>query len=302
MLKLARKGLDYLIADVTSRLAYRLILNRPIDPGARRHWIELLKTERSRLVPLVNSLFLSEEYHNSVVSSPQGAILLLNYLHRERCNLVKSLPQGNVIVDLGGASPNIPEGSLISMGYKHPFQELIIVDLPPGASHEQRRTADMYDTVVTPLGKIRYHYGSMLSMDEIGLAQNSVDLFWMGQSIEHIGEDDLDQLLELIHKYLKHDGFFCFDTPNRRITAIQFPDNYLHPDHKIEYCFSDLERKLSEAGFEIVETMGIGLAREVIAQNRFLPGFIIENIRINEKPEDSYLFYFRTRKHPPVQS
>ena len=54
--------------------------------------------------------------------------------------------------------------------------------------------------------------------------------------------------------------------------------------------------KDKKAGFEVVEASGIDLADEAPRQNRFLPAYIIENASINQKPEYSYIFYFKTQK------
>jgi len=290
-------NLGNISAGVTARFAYRLILNRPIDTVALRLWRKRLRENRSNRVWLINSLFMSTEYANLVTDHPLSDQMMLNYLHKERCKLVRSLPQGDLIVDLGGSSPNNPRGALLAMGYPHKFRTLLIVDLPVNESLKMRMAKETYHVVQTELGEVRYVYQDMRDIGNLGIQGGSVDLFWMGQSVEHIEESDFDKVLQLIYKYLKPGGYFCFDTPNRLITFIQSPNRYIHPDHKIEYFFENLVKKLKKAGFEIIQTLGIGLADESIRQNRFLPGYMIENIGINQDPEHSYIFYFKTKKN-----
>ncbi|UCF93856.1 MAG: methyltransferase domain-containing protein [Desulfobacterales bacterium] len=277
---------------LVARVAYRLILGRPVDTGALKDWRRKISDDRSWKFALVSSLFVSEEYKDRLRNCAHGADLLLNFIHSERCELVRNLPEARFIVDLGGSAPNNPYGALLGMGYPHEFEQLLIVDLPAGMSVEQSPTVDCYDVVPTASGAIRYVYRNMCEIDAIGLRENSVDLFWMGQSVEHIEARQFETLLASIYKYLKPGGHFCFDTPNRRITAIQSPEAFIHPEHKIEYFYQDLIHKLSQTGFEIVQTIGIGRAEEVICQNQFLPHTIIRNIRMNPFPERSYIFYF----------
>jgi glycosyltransferase involved in cell wall biosynthesis len=117
MRKYVDKFIDSLTAQIIPRIAYRLILNRPIDNGALGQWKMLLGEDRSRWVMLINSLFVSEEYSNLIYKSPHSSTLMLNYLHNQRCKLVKRLPPGDFIVDLGGSSPNKGLHHLLNVGY-----------------------------------------------------------------------------------------------------------------------------------------------------------------------------------------
>jgi SAM-dependent methyltransferase len=181
------------------------------------------------------------------------------------------------------------------MGYRHAFDTLTIVDVPPHQSLEQSHAHECYDVVETPSGTIRYCYRSMGEIEQVGLMDNSIDLFWMGQSIEHISEGECDVVLRAIRRYLKPGGFFCFDTPNRAVTRLQSPNGFIHPDHKVEYEFADLTRKLDAAGFEIVEVAGIGLAEESCRRGRFMTQELIEQMSTNSDPEHSYVLYFKAR-------
>ncbi len=285
-------------AELVARGAYRLILRRPIDPGALAQWRERLVESDNNLVSLVNSLVVSDEYRH-LVGRPQWAdAVMLNYLHQERCRLVRNLPAAEVIVDLGGATPNDPRGALVIMGYPHRFRTLTIVDVPPNESLEQRSARTIYDTVPVDGGTIRYVYGHMRDLAALHLPPASVDLVWMGQSIEHVPEGDLGALLPSIRAMLKPGGWFCLDTPNRRVTRVQVPQCYIHPDHRIEYEVGQLRDKLVGAGFEVQRVRGIGRAVRSCETGMFSAAEVIDNAALNEDAEHSYVMYLELRRSP----
>src|SRR5919109_1205267 len=119
-------------SDVAARMAYQLILRRPIDPGALEAWRRQLRDKPSCLVKLVNALILSEEYR--LLARSEADAVVLHYLHHERCRLVRNLPAADVIVDLGGVDPNDSRGCLLGMGYPHRFTRMTIIDVPPNQS------------------------------------------------------------------------------------------------------------------------------------------------------------------------
>lgn len=201
-----------------------------------------------------------------------------------------------MILDIGGVTPNNPRGALLTMGYPHHFDTLFVVDVPPKGSLEQMASCEKYDVVKTELGQIKYRYTDMGRLHELGFNDGFFDLIWMGQSVEHIKEADFDFILPFIFKYLKPKGFFCLDTPNRRVTSLQAGDRYIHPEHRIEYYVPDMLDKLKENGFAIVETLGIGLAENMLKANVFVPSEILERFWLNAKPDESYLFYVKSQK------
>jgi SAM-dependent methyltransferase len=172
-------------------------------------------------------------------------------IHNARVKLVSTfLPEAKVIVDLGGAN-----GSIYSMGYPYNFDQLIIIDLPP----EDR--CDMYRNIPslscnTPQGPIHTLLSGMTDLSAI--PSGSVDLVWSGESIEHITEEDSKLVYAEVKRVLKPDGYFCLDTPNRLMTEIHIgTPEWIHPEHKIEYYPEHLQRNLREAGFDIVEQLGV---------------------------------------------
>jgi SAM-dependent methyltransferase len=172
-------------------------------------------------------------------------------IHNARVKLVATqLPPAEIIVDLGGAA-----GSIYAMGYPYAFTKLIIVDLPPQDRHEMYRDLKLAD-VKTPKGPISTLLTSMTDLSAI--PPHSVDLVWSGQSIEHITEEEADQVYAEVRRVLRKDGHFCLDTPNRLMTEIHIgtPD-WIHPEHKIEYYPEHLQQNLRAAGFKIVDQLGL---------------------------------------------
>ena len=288
------RAMGRLWADVAARMAYRLVLRRPIDPAALAEWRRRLREKPTGLVALVNALFLSEEYR--LLARSEADAVVLNYLHHERCRLVRHLPAADVIVDLGGVEPGDPRGCLLVMGYPHRFTRLTIVDVPPNQSLEQQRAVGQFDRHETAQGEVRYIYMPMQQLAQAAIAAGSVDLVWMGQSIEHISEADLDGLLPEIHRVLRPGGWFCFDTPNRRITRTQVPHAYIHPDHQVEYEPAALGEKMTRAGFEVVRVAGLGLAPGAAAGSGFSSAELIDRMPLNDDPERSYVIYFELRR------
>jgi hypothetical protein len=281
-------------SDVAARMAYQLILRRPIDPGALEAWRRQLRDKPSCLVKLVNALILSEEYR--LLARSEADAVVLHYLHHERCRLVRNLPAADVIVDLGGVDPNDSRGCLLGMGYPHRFTRMTIIDVPPNQSFEQRRATGTFNDVDTAQGKVQYVYAPMQDFARANIPSETVDLIWMGQSIEHISEPDLDALLPQIYRALRAGGWFCFDTPNRRITRMQVPNGYIHPDHKVEYEAPALREKMMRAGFEVMRIAGLGLARVAAGGGEFSSAELIDNMPLNDDPEHSYILYFELRR------
>jgi SAM-dependent methyltransferase len=219
-------------------------------------------------------------------------------IHNARVKLVSTfLPEAKVIVDLGGAN-----GSIYSMGYPYQFDQLIVVDLPP----EDR--CDMYRNIPslscnTPQGPIHTLLSGMTDLSSI--PSGSVDLVWSGESIEHITEDDSKLVYAEVKRVLKPDGYFCLDTPNRLMTALHIgTSDWIHPEHKIEYYPEHLQQNLREAGFDIVEQLGVvemvNTSRMgVIDYRDFYVG-----AGLSLSLERSYIQYYRCKVHfdcPPEE-
>jgi len=171
-------------------------------------------------------------------------------IHRARvCLMATLLPPARRILDLGGA--NAP---LCDAGYNHPFDELVIVDLPPEDRHDEFAGRIVTDRQ-SPLGPVRVAYTSMTDLSMF--ADSSFDLVWSGQSIEHITVDQARETYRESLRVLAEDGWFCLDTPNRLVTSVHAQGGMIHPDHKHEYEPDELIEELRSAGFEVVTSLGV---------------------------------------------
>ncbi len=105
------------------------------------------------------------------------------------------LPASKIIVDLGGAN-----GSIVDMGYPYAFEKITVIDLPPEDRCEMYKGIQMKPRE-TANGPIYVSYGSMT---DLGIfPDNSVDLVWSGESIEHISEDDSRKVFAEAKRILK---------------------------------------------------------------------------------------------------
>jgi SAM-dependent methyltransferase len=172
-------------------------------------------------------------------------------IHNARVKLVATqLPPAEIIVDLGGGA-----GSIYAMGYPYAFTKLIIVDLPPQDRHEMYRDLKLAD-FKTPKGPISTLLTSMTDLSAI--PSGSVDLVWAGQSVEHITREQAGKMYAEVIRILKQGGHFCLDTPNRLMTEIHIgTPEWIHPEHKIEYYPCQLQKDLQDAGFTIIDQLGI---------------------------------------------
>ena len=128
------------------------------------------------------------------------------------------------------------------MGYPYSFERLTIIEPPRAARHDIYRdvVTDDADRVATPQGEVRYHFSSMADLS--AFPEQSVDLVFSGESIEHVTRTDVENVLREVRRILKPDGSFCFDTPNRAVTEIQCPESFINPDHKHEYTHEEMSR------------------------------------------------------------
>lgn len=208
----------------------------------------------------------------------------LFYLHRARQIMIRRLlPAAESILDLGGA--NAP---LYNLGYQHPFQNMVMVDLPPDERHELYKDVQ----VSSPSGSVRIHYGDMTRLDHFESA--SFDLVWSGQSIEHVPMDAAIRMCAAAFRLLRPGGHFCLDTPNRAITYIHTRDwhgGFIHPDHKYEYRSNELRQLVANAGFDIAAEVGVCEMPETVrTQNFHYSDFVLGN-PITDNVEDAYVLY-----------
>jgi Methyltransferase domain len=282
--RLLSTGLPTTVLDVT----YRAILQRTPDGHARRDYLPLLRTGGLTAEQLGRRLIESEEFEQWSASQD-----LVRSLHRSRCSFVRSLPPARRILDLGGTNLLHDYGAMVVMGYPYRFDELVIVDLLPEDRHPIYDKGGIRSTIETGLGTVRYAYHSMTDLSRYD--DESFDLVYSGQSIEHVPLDAADTMLAGALRVLRPGGWLAVDTPNARITRLQ-SDQFIDPDHKHEYTVAELSEKLTAAGFEIAECKGLNLGLGSLERKTFDVSEIAKNVGMFADAESSYLMAFLCRK------
>lgn len=272
--------------------AYNAVLLRDPEPSGLDHFYHLLTSGKISRAEFLETLRGSEEFRFNVRFTD-----LLTSLHWSRCDFVRGLPRARHLLDLGGASQEHSTGMFLAMGYPYEFEKLVIVDLPPEEAHDLYKHPEKFDRVETKLGPVFYRYHSMTDLS--GFDDQEFDLIYLGQSIEHIEEDEAQGLFEESHRVLKPGGYLCLDTPNARVCRIQQPE-FINPDHEVEYTHEQLIKKIGAAGFDILEAKGLNYAGRSVAEGRFDLREVAANNGIYFEIEDCYLLAYVCQK--PVHS
>lgn len=268
-------------------MAFLLILNRLPDESGIRYYLERLDGHLINRQQFIQFLFESPEYRSRF--EPKFP----DRLHEARKEFIKTLPEAECIVDLGGACPTEIEGALYASGYPHRARRLILVDLPfdarmivPQDFREEKLTRDY--------GTIEYIHSSMINLSAIedGIA----DMVFSGESIEHVTEAEAVRVIAEAWRVLKPGGYFCLDTPNSKLTRIHSPNQFIHPEHKVEYLPSDLIEMLKGCGFEVVETGGICPMPETARTGVFDETEVFRTPALSGDVNVSYCFYVKCRK------
>jgi SAM-dependent methyltransferase len=272
---------------------YKLALGRAPELPAERDYTAALVNGRLTPAEFLTELTRSDEYRakgRPVAPDP------LHALHAARVLMVKGLPPAEVIVDLGGGASQNPAGALVMMGYPYPFRTLTVVEPPADDRHDWYKDVAPGDvgTHDTGRGVVNYLYSSMA--DLTGIADASVDLVFSGESVEHVSRADFERVLAETRRVLKPSGWFCFDTPNRAITRVQYPDGgFINPDHKYEYTHPEVVDLLHRHGFAVTEAKGISWCPSVRARGEFDLADIVAHVGVYDAVEECYLLYYRCR-------
>jgi len=272
------------------RAVYRACLRREPDEGGRRHYVAALESKRMSRWDVWRAVVHSEE-HAQVGHLP---VHPLDAIHRARMGMVQRwLPSTRVIVDLGGAATGRPEGALLAMGYPHRPESILIVD-PLCASGPEPHVA------LTTREGVRVSHLCRSMADPLPLADESVDLVFCGESIEHVTEVEAEAVCREAFRICRPGGWFCLDTPNAALTRLQSPDALIHPEHKKEYHVSELRDLVARCGFEVVEVRGLCPMPESLARGEFCFDELVLGSGLPAEPETCYVVFLKAVKAAPA--
>ncbi|HTX63649.1 MAG TPA: methyltransferase domain-containing protein, partial [Acidimicrobiales bacterium] len=251
---------------------YRAVLQRRPDPWGRRDFLGRFRSGELTVEQFGRVLLDSPEFER--VRATRN---LVHSLHHSRCAFVRSLPPARRILDLGGTNLQHEHGAMVTMGYPYVFDELVIVDLLPEERHPLYNRGGLRSDVESRQGRITYAYHSMADLSRY--PDESFDLVYSGQSIEHVPVDVADVVLSEAYRVLRRDGLLALDTPNARVTRLQQAE-FIDPDHKYEYTPEELEGKIRRAGFEVLERKGLNLGLRSMEEGRFDEAEVAENVGV----------------------
>ena len=273
------------------RVAYQVMLGRSPDPTGYEDMVSQLSSGRASRHEIVQMIRGSEEFGS--VAGFTGP-MLNHSIHAGRGQFVRSLPRARRILDLGGTNLHADVGAMVTLGYPYPFDELVIVDLPPDDRHPIYRDGGKLRVHVdSPLGPVRYHYHSMTDLSSFEDA--SFDLVYSGQSIEHVTPEEGALVARQVLRVLRPGGHLALDTPNGRVTRLMQAE-FIDPDHKVEYQPDQLRALLSEAGFELTETKGLNYAGQSVARGTFDADEAARNSGLHAAGDDCYILAWVCRR------
>ncbi len=281
------RGLARLSAQQVLDLVYELILGREPDPVGTQSYLGGLQSGAITPQELAGWAVASGEWWTVTPFLGLG-----QSLHFSRMLFVRSLPAARHILDLGGTALGNPVGALVLMGYPYEFDDLVVIDLPSEDRNALYQEDTAHEVTQTALGPVRYRYHSMADLS--AYPDNSIDLVYSGQSIEHVPLDVADTVLAEVHRVLKPGGFLGIDTPNARVTRLQ-QDEFIDPDHEHEYTDAELRQKLTGAGFEVVDAKGLNHAGPSLAAGRFDVAQVATARGLFSSIEDCYLLAYVCR-------
>ncbi len=273
------------------RVAYNVLLRRDPDPVAWDHYTGAVRSGVWSRADIADRIRSSSEYRTQV---PYGEMAFHGSLHSSRCEFIVGLPPARKIVDIGGGHTTDGRGALVVSGYPYPFDELVVVDLPPDDRHQLYRS-EQYGDQRSHLGTVRYEYRSM---SDLSFAEDaSIDLVYSGQSIEHVTEEEGDTVLAEAFRVLKPGGYLAIDTPNGAVCRLE-QSSFIDPDHEVEYTVDRLRDKLVRAGFEVLTERGLNWGGTQVADGVFDRSTVAANNGIYFDAASCYLLAVLCRRPP----
>jgi ubiquinone/menaquinone biosynthesis C-methylase UbiE len=242
-------------------IVYELVLHRKADPDGAALWLSKMKDSGVTAAQLVEWMYASGEWWTATQFSELSASL-----HFSRSIFVRSLPPAKQILDVGGTAIGSAEGAMVIMGYPYKFDKLTIVDLPFEDRDPLYKEKHKRSVTKTPLGPVQYNYHSMTDLSKY--QDNSFDLVYSGQSIEHVPLKEADKVLKEIFRVLRPGGYLGIDTPNGTVCRVHQKE-FINPDHDYEYTHDEMVKKLTSKGFKILESKGLNYAGESMKKRKF---------------------------------
>ncbi len=272
-----------LFNPATLKLLMNLIFRRKLSSAEAADYWNRLKSSNN---PFFD--FIAQEMSGSLglyYSEERARENHLYYIHSARLKAVKVLlPPAKRILDIGGA--NSP---LYDMGYPYEFDYMCMLDLPIDERHKEFKKEWQRGK-----GKVEVRYSNMTDLSFF--SDNSFDLIWMGQVIEHITQAEAKQTLKEVFRVLAKGGRLILDTPNRAMTILHVKsegsDSFIHPDHKHEYTANELERLIQGEGFQISSRLGICELPLTKRTNSFHYKDFVLGATWTSDIENSYILYY----------
>ncbi|MCK4906187.1 MAG: class I SAM-dependent methyltransferase [Spirochaetes bacterium] len=223
---------------------------------------------------------------------------IIGTLHITRVKLVQDIiPRVDTIVDLGGASGVLEDGALYHFGYPHHTKKLIIVDLPFNEKQTNFKSAEKRAKISDSIfsDDIEFYYTDMSDLSKI--PDNSIDMVWSGESIEHITEEKSHAVYDEVYRILKPGGFFCLDTPNGLVIRLFRPDAFLDPDHKIEYKPQNLIDNITRHKLNFIEGSGLVPLPYSIKYKKFIKEEAFRSVnKFSENIDEGMIMYLKFKK------
>lgn len=272
-------------------LAYIVLLQRKIDTVGQSYWSQKIIDGSFDYKNLLDTLIESPEY---IMHYKEPFSMVL---HRARQTWIRTLPLFDLILDIGGSSPNIEMGAMIELGYSHQSKKITILDLPPEEQYWGKPKYNQESQYNFSWGTVEYVYGKAESIHSIeALVNRKFECVFMGQTIEHIKREAIDDLFLWISEHLLPEGKLIFDTPNRKITQIQDPNKLIDQDHKYEYNPLEMKGLLEKHGYKVINQWGLLDMPQTYKNRIFNPLEVYETEILNQHPETSYCFAFECQK------